>query len=154
IRDGVVCDSMLNAGAPHVYAAGDVARWPNPLFGEEMRVEHWTNAAEQGAAAGSNLLAESRGEPGEAYAPVPFFWSDQYDRRIQFLGRAGPDDDVRVVAGSIEERSFLALYGRDGLLHGVLGINLPRLVMKFRPLLARRATWEDAVDLAAALSRE
>ena len=149
IRDGVVCDSMLNVGVPHVYAAGDVARWPNPLFGEEMRVEHWTNAAEQGAAAGSNLLAESRGEPGEAYAPVPFFWSDQYDRRIQFLGRAAPDDDVRVVAGSIEERSFLALYGRDGLLHGVLGMNLPRLVMKFRPLLARRATWEDAVDLAA-----
>jgi NADPH-dependent 2,4-dienoyl-CoA reductase/sulfur reductase-like enzyme len=149
IRDGVVCDSMLNAGAPRVYAAGDVARWPNPLFGEEMRVEHWTNAAEQGAAAGSNLLAESRGEPGEPYAPVPFFWSDQYDRRIQFLGRAAPDDDVLVVSGSIAERSFLALYGREGLLHGVLGINLPRLVMKFRALLARRATWQDAVDLAA-----
>jgi NADPH-dependent 2,4-dienoyl-CoA reductase/sulfur reductase-like enzyme len=154
VRDGVVCDSMLNAGVPRVYAAGDVARWQNPLFGEEMRVEHWTNAAEQGAAAASNLLAESRGEPGEAYAPVPFFWSDQYDRRIQFLGRAAADDDVAIVAGSIDERSFLALYGRGGLLHGVLGMNLPRLVMKFRPLLARRATWHEAVDLAAALSRE
>ncbi len=149
VRDGVVCDSMLNAGVPLVYAAGDVARWPNPLLGEEMRVEHWTNAAEQGAAAASNLLAESRGEPGEPYAPVPFFWSDQYDRRIQFLGRAASDDDVLVVSGSIEERSFLALYGRGGLLHGVLGMNLPRLVMKFRPLLAQRATWQDAVDLAA-----
>jgi NADPH-dependent 2,4-dienoyl-CoA reductase/sulfur reductase-like enzyme len=154
VRDGVVCDSMLNAGVPRVYAAGDVARWQNPLFGEEMRVEHWTNAAEQGAVAASNLLAESRGEPGEAYAPVPFFWSDQYDRRIQFLGRAAADDDVAIVAGSIDERSFLALYGRDGLLHGVLGMNLPRLVMKFRPLLARRATWPEAFDLAAALSRE
>ena len=58
---------------------------------------------------------------------------------------------MRVVGGSVEERSFLALYGREGRLHGVLGMNLPRLVMKFRPLLAQRATWDDAVDLAAAL---
>jgi 3-phenylpropionate/trans-cinnamate dioxygenase ferredoxin reductase component len=56
---------------------------------------------------------------------------------------------VLVVSGSIEERSFLVLYGRDGLLHGVLGLNLPRLVMKFRALLAQRATWQDALDLAA-----
>jgi NADPH-dependent 2,4-dienoyl-CoA reductase/sulfur reductase-like enzyme len=143
---------MLNAGAPGVYAAGDVARWPNQLFEEEMRVEHWTNAAEQGAVAASNLLAEARGEPGEPYSPVPFFWSDQYDRRIQFLGRSAPDDDVVVVSGSIEERSFVALYGRGGRLHGVLGMNLPRLVMKFRPLLARRAALDEGVALAAALT--
>ncbi|MGH9134499.1 MAG: NAD(P)/FAD-dependent oxidoreductase [Ilumatobacteraceae bacterium] len=151
IRDGVVCDARLNAGFPGVYAAGDVARWPNQLFDEEMRVEHWTNAAEQGAAAASNLIAESRGEEGEAYAPVPFFWSDQYDRRIQFLGRSATGDEVSVAAGSIEERSFLALYRRHDRLHGVLGINLPRLVMKFRPLLARRAAWQEAVELAAEL---
>ena len=152
IRDGIVCDSMLNAGVPGVYAAGDVARWPNQLFDEEMRVEHWTNAAEQGARGGVEPACRVRGEPGEAYTPVPFFWSDQYDRRIQFLGRAAPDDDVRVVSGSIEERSFLVLYGRQGRLHGVLGMNLPRLVMKFRPLLAQRATWGAAVDLAATLA--
>jgi len=152
IRDGIVCDAMLNAGAPGVFAAGDVARWPNQLFDEEMRVEHWTNASEQGAVAASNLLAEARGEPGEPYAPVPFFWSDQYDRRIQFLGRAAPDDDVLVVSGSIEERSFIALYGRARRLRGVLGMNLPRLVMKFRPLLARRAALDEGVALAAELS--
>jgi NADPH-dependent 2,4-dienoyl-CoA reductase/sulfur reductase-like enzyme len=152
IRDGILCDSMLNAGAPGVYAAGDVARWPNQLFDEEMRVEHWTNAAEQGAIAASNLLAEARGEPVEPYAPVPFVWSDQYDRRIQFLGRTAPDDDVLVVSGSIEERSFIALFGCAGRLHGVLGVNLPRLVMKFRPLLARRAALDEGVALAADLS--
>jgi NADPH-dependent 2,4-dienoyl-CoA reductase/sulfur reductase-like enzyme len=152
IRDGIVCDATLNAGAPGVFAAGDVARWPNQLFDEEMRVEHWTNAAEQGAAAATNLLAEARGEPGEPYAPVPFFWSDQYDRRIQFLGRAAPDDDVLVVTGSIEERAFIALYGRAGQLRGVLGMNLPRLVMKFRPLLAHRAALDEGVALAASLS--
>ena len=53
-----------------------------------MRVEHWTNAAEQGAAAAKNLLAVAAGEAPQPYAPVPFFWSDQFDSRIQFLGRA------------------------------------------------------------------
>ena len=100
LRDGVVCASDLNVGVPLVYAAGDMVRWHNPLFDEEMRVEHWTNAAEQGAVAASNLLAESdRPAASSHYAPVPFFWSEQYDRRIQFLGRAGADDEVRVVAG-------------------------------------------------------
>ena len=135
-----------------MYAAGDVARWPNRLFDEEMRVEHWTNAAEQGAAGGfATCWPRHVVSPARPYAPVPFFWSDQYDRRIQFLGRAAADDEVLVVSGSIEERSFVVLYGRDGLLHGVLGQNLPRLVMKFRPLLSRRATWQAAVDLAAEL---
>ncbi len=105
LRDGVVCDETLNARRadgglrPGVYAAGDVLRWPNSLFDEEMRIEHWTNAAEQGAAAARNLLAASRGEEPEAYAPVPFFWSDQFDIRVQFLGRSAPDDEVVVAAG-------------------------------------------------------
>ena len=90
LRDGVVCDATLAAGPPGVYAAGDVCRWPNPLFDEEMRVEHWTNAAEQGAHAARSLLAAAAGQPAAPYAPVPFFWSDQYGQRIQFLGRAGP----------------------------------------------------------------
>jgi NADPH-dependent 2,4-dienoyl-CoA reductase/sulfur reductase-like enzyme len=148
-----VCDSTLNAGPPLVYAAGDVVRWPNQLFGEEMRVEHWTNAAEQGALAATNLLAESRGVPGEAYAPVPFFWSDQYDRRIQFLGCARPGDDVLVVSGSVDERSFVALYGHADMLRGVLGMSLPRLVMKFRPLLLQGATFDEGVALAEVLNR-
>ena len=94
-----------------LFAAGDVVRWPNVLLGHEMRVEHWTNAAEQGAHAASNLLAVASGEPLQPYAPVPFFWSDQFEHRIQFLGHAMPGDEVRVVAGSIEEGKFLALYG-------------------------------------------
>src|SRR6187402_3134790 len=118
IRDGVVCGSDLNAGVPMVYAAGDIVRWFNPLFEEEMRVEHWTNAAEQGALAATNLLAEATGQRTTPYAPVPFFWSEQYDRRIQFLGRASGDDDVQIVSGSVEARQFVALYGRNGRLRG------------------------------------
>jgi NADPH-dependent 2,4-dienoyl-CoA reductase/sulfur reductase-like enzyme len=151
VDDGVVCGSDLSAGHALVYAAGDVARWHNPLFDEVMRVEHWTNAAEQGAAAARNLLAESAGEPTQPYAPVPFFWSEQYDRRIQFLGRAGADDEVRVVAGSVEERRFAALFGRDGRLRGVLGVNLPRHVMPFRAHLLDRIRWDDALAVAATL---
>ena len=146
LRDGVVCAPTLNVGVPMIYAAGDMVRWHNELFDEEMRVEHWTNAAEQGAIAAENLIAESTGQPLKSYAPVPFFWSEQYDRRIQFLGRAGADDEVRVVAGSVEDRQFTALYGHAGRLRGVLGVNMPRAVMPFRKLLQERISWNDALD--------
>ena len=129
--------SAINA-IDTLFAAGDVARWPNALLGHEMRVEHWTNAAEQGAHAASNLLAVAAGEPMQPYAPMPFFWSDQFEHRIQFLGHAMPGDEVRVVAGSIEEGKFLALYGGDGRLHGALGVNAPRWVMPTRKPVARR----------------
>ena len=135
LRDGIVCDATLAAGPARVYAAGDVARWPNDLFGEEMRVEHWTNAAEQGAAAARNLLATAGGGSAAAYAPVPFFWSDQARHRIQFLGRSATEDDgdvVEVVVGRPAEHRFLALYGRRGRLWGALGVNVPRLVMPYR----------------------
>lgn len=157
IRDGVVCDETLLARrtdgspAPGVYAAGDVLRWPNALFGEEMRIEHWTNAAEQGGAAARNMLAVAAGETPEPYAPIPFFWSDQADIRIQFLGRAGEGDEVLVGAGSIADGKFLTLYGRDGKLHGALGVNAPRWIMPIRKLLLAGASWDDAVSHAAAL---
>jgi hypothetical protein len=81
---------------------------------------------------------------------VPFFWSDQYAHRIQFLGRASADDEVRVVAGSPDERRFLALYLRAGRLHGVLGLDVPRLVMPYRKLLEARASADEALAHAAA----
>lgn len=157
IRDGIVCDAGLNAvdsdAAPivGVFAAGDVARWPNELFDEEMRVEHWTNAAEQGAHAANNLVLLARGLPALAYAPLPFFWSDQFTHRIQFLGRASHDDEVRVVAGSVADGKFLTLFGRDGRLHGALGVNAPRWVMSTRKLFVDRASWDDAVTATAGL---
>jgi NADPH-dependent 2,4-dienoyl-CoA reductase/sulfur reductase-like enzyme len=148
IRDGVVCDATCAAGPPGVYAAGDLARWHNPLFDREMRVEHWTNAAEQGRAAARALLAGPEG--AEPYAPVPFFWSDQYDTRIQFVGAVSPDDEVRVVHGSVEERRFVSLYGRGGRLVGALAFSSPRLLMPYRRLIAQQASWEEALAQAAA----
>ncbi len=160
LDDGVVCDAFLQAGAPLVYAAGDVVRWPNGLFDETMRIEHWSNAAEQGALAARNLAAEAGlvDDEREEYAAVPFFWSDQYDHRIQFLGRADGvdggvdgrvDGGVRVVIGSVDERSFVALYGSAGRLRGVLGLNRPRQTMPYRRLLEDRASLDDALAFAA-----
>ncbi|MFM8380837.1 MAG: NAD(P)/FAD-dependent oxidoreductase, partial [Actinomycetota bacterium] len=145
IQDGVRCDATLNAGASaglrHIYAAGDVCRWFNQLYGREMRVEHWTTASEQGAAAARNLLAVSRDEEPQPYAAVPFFWSDQFTARIQFLGRAEGDENVHVVIGSPEERSFVALYEKDDVLVAALGVSRPRQLMPLRTLLAERASW-------------
>ena len=148
LENGVVCDSTCATAAPGVVAAGDIARWPNNLFGETMRIEHWSNAVEQGAAAAKRLLAG----PGEAvdFAPVPYFWSDQYDAKIQFLGRCCPSDEVRIVDGSIEERRFVALFGRDGRLFGALAFNRPRLLMAYRKLLSAKTSFDDAIAHAQA----
>jgi NADPH-dependent 2,4-dienoyl-CoA reductase/sulfur reductase-like enzyme len=148
LNDGVVCDARCAAGPPGVYAAGDVARWPNPLFGEEMRLEHWTNAVEQGTHVAQNLLA---GDAAEPFAPVPYFWSDQYSVKIQFVGRSGPEDEVCVVHGSVDSRKFVALYGRAGRLVGALGFSMPRLLMGYRTLIAERASWEAALAHAASV---
>ncbi|HEX6475845.1 MAG TPA: oxidoreductase C-terminal domain-containing protein, partial [Acidimicrobiales bacterium] len=147
INNGVVCDERCATGAPGVYAAGDVARWHNPLFDEEMRVEHWTNASDQGVVAAQNLLAGPGG--GQAYAPVPYFWSDQYDTKIQLVGHPRPGDEVRVVRGSIEERRFVAVYGHQGRLSAALAFSSPRHLMAYRRLLSERASWDDALAHAA-----
>ncbi|MEE8474202.1 MAG: FAD/NAD(P)-binding oxidoreductase, partial [Myxococcota bacterium] len=126
VDDGVVCDETT-AAAPGVVAAGDVARWTNPLFGESMRVEHWTNAVEQGEAAAARLLSGPDG--AVPFAPVPFVWSDQYDLKIQSAGLMKPDDEIHIAHGSLEERRFVALFGRKGRLTGALAFGRARLLM-------------------------
>ena len=146
IDNGVVCDETCLA-APGIVAAGDLARWPNPLFdGELMRLEHWTNATEQAVHVAHRLLDD---EP-TPFAPVPFVWSDQYDVKIQTVGRVGADLDLHVAHGSIEEMRFVGLFGRGGRLVGALGFNRARQVMQYRHMIAARASWDDALEKAAA----
>jgi NADPH-dependent 2,4-dienoyl-CoA reductase/sulfur reductase-like enzyme len=147
IDNGVLCDETCLA-SPGVVAAGDVARWPNQRFGEVMRVEHWDNAIDMGAHAARTLLVDLAGTRGEPFAPVPWFWSDQYDRKLQLAGRSGADDTVEVVSGTVEERRFVALYGRAGRLVGVLGMNQPAKVMRWRALIEEGWPFEEAVALA------
>ena len=147
IDNGVVCDESLVA-APGIVAAGDVCRWPNALFGGElMRLEHWTNATEQGIAAGARLLVDDDSEP-MPFAPVPFVWSDQYDVKIQVAGHVRGDDRVEVVDGSLDERRFVAAIGRGDRLVGAVGFSRPRVLMQYRRLVAEGTSWDDALAVA------
>lgn len=144
LDDGVVCDATLRA-AEGIYAAGDVARWTNPQFDEVMRLEHWTSAAEQGAAAARNAL-----DPGGAtpYSTVPYFWSDWYSDKLQMVGITAADE-VHVV-GDVDGDRWVALYRRGDALVGALVLNLPGRTMKYRAMIGRRAAWTDALSFAAA----
>jgi NADPH-dependent 2,4-dienoyl-CoA reductase/sulfur reductase-like enzyme len=147
ISDGVVCDETCLA-APGVVVAGDVARWPNPLFdGESMRLEHWTNATEQSVAAAERLLVgDGAAQP---FAPVPFVWSDQYDTKIQCVGRFDAQDELHVAHGTLDERRFVALFGRGERLVGALGFGRPRQVMQYRRMISERGSFAAALEHAA-----
>ena len=143
LDNGVCCDESLLA-APGVVAAGDVCRWPNARFGGELkRLEHWTNAAEQGVAAAARVLAGDG--PAEAFVPVPFVWSDQYDVKIQVVGDVRGDDQIELVDGSFEERRFVAAVGRAGRLVGAVGFGRPRVVMQYRRMIAEGVSWDEAL---------
>jgi NADPH-dependent 2,4-dienoyl-CoA reductase/sulfur reductase-like enzyme len=143
LDDGVVCDEYCMAG-PAIYAAGDIARWRNPWCNEMMRVEHWTNAAEQAHVAAGNLLAaETERTP---FVSAPYFWSDQYDRKLQFAGHCRGYDQFRVVDGSLAELKLTALYGRAGRLVGVLAINQPRRLIQYRRLLLESTPFDVAAS--------
>jgi NADPH-dependent 2,4-dienoyl-CoA reductase/sulfur reductase-like enzyme len=115
-------------------------------LGQPLRVEHWTNAAEGGAAAARNLLAGSAA--AAPYDPVPFFWSDQYQAKIQVIGLPGPDDEAVVVDGSVEEGKLVALYRRGDRLRAALAFSRPRQLMGYRPLLAAGASFDEALALS------
>jgi 3-phenylpropionate/trans-cinnamate dioxygenase ferredoxin reductase component len=150
LTDGVVCDQHGRA-APGVWAAGDVARWFSPLFGEHLRVEHWTTAGEQAAVVARNLLAATE-EDLVPYAGVPYFWSDQYDVRIQFAGHRRPGERVALLPPETAGR-HVGLVERDGVLVGALAINAPRELLRYRGLVAARTPIAEALPADAAVLR-
>jgi 3-phenylpropionate/trans-cinnamate dioxygenase ferredoxin reductase subunit len=143
IDNGVVCDETCLA-APSVVAAGDVARWPNRRFGSELtRVEQWDNAVDQGAYAARRLLATANDSPIDPFTPVPWFWSDQYDRKIQLAGV--PSSRAEVVHGSIAEQRFVQIYSDPSgeSLVGALAWNRPRQAIMARQLVERGASMDE-----------
>lgn len=126
LRDGVECDAYCQAAAG-IYAAGDVARWHHPGLGRAIRLEHRMNATEQGMAVAGNLLGDRK-----PFTPLPYFWSDQYDTRIQACGILPLDAEVAVVHGDLNDRKFVALYRRQGKVVGVVGWNSPRELHHYR----------------------
>lgn len=148
LRDGVVCDERLTArGVEGVYAVGDVARWHHPRYGEDVRVEHWTNAVESANVVAGNIT----GTP-TAHQALPYVWSDQLGARLQIYGRVRPQDRVEVVHGDLEG-SFVALCGGDGLLQGAVGFGAMTKLLPYRQLLLTGATWDEALRMSGPAPR-
>jgi NADPH-dependent 2,4-dienoyl-CoA reductase/sulfur reductase-like enzyme len=122
LDNGVVCDSRCRA-ATDVYAVGDVARWHHEGLGTSMRLENRTNATEQADAVAATILGEDR-----AYTPVPYYWTDQFDVKLQVHGLSQTDAEVTVVDGDVAVGRFVARFQRDGRTTGVLGWNMPKQI--------------------------
>jgi NADPH-dependent 2,4-dienoyl-CoA reductase/sulfur reductase-like enzyme len=117
-----------------VYAAGDVASWRNNRFHTRMRVEHRVNATEQAMVVAANLLCGD-----QEYAPVPYFWTDQYDARIRAYGIFPADADITLMRGELAGRRFVVGYSHRGRVVGVLGWNSPRELRTLRQLVVDHA---------------
>lgn len=126
LENGVVCDSRCRA-AEGIYAVGDVARWHHEKLGRLLRLENRTNATEQAEAVASTLLG--RGAP---YTPVPYFWTDQFDVKIQVFGTIAADAEAEIVEGDVAARRFVVQYMEDGVVTGILGWNMPKQVRQYR----------------------
>lgn len=141
-------------GVGGIVAAGDVTRWPHALFdGDRVCVGHWTNAVEQARAAAQTLLAGSRGG-AQSFAATPTFWSDLHGLKPRSAGLPHLADEAYVVEGATEERRFVAVYGRAGVLVGALAVDMSRRLRVYRALIEQRATIGDALQLGAEHARD
>ncbi|MFI5426605.1 NAD(P)/FAD-dependent oxidoreductase [Aeromicrobium sp. UC242_57] len=127
IDNGVVCDASCQA-APHVWAVGDVARWWDGRQQAFMRLEHRTNAIEQADAVAKGILGIHR----DAYEPVPFFWTDHFDARIQLAGTFSEDSSETLIDIDSAKGSTITLFHRDDQLTAVLGWSAPKDFQKYR----------------------
>jgi 3-phenylpropionate/trans-cinnamate dioxygenase ferredoxin reductase subunit len=118
VENGVVTDAALRTSAPDVFAAGDVARSYNPLFGRHVRVEHWANALNGGPAAARSMLGQE-----VVYDRVPYFFTDQYDLGMEYSGLGGPDDEV-VCRGNREDGEFIAFWLSGGRVVAGMNVNV------------------------------
>jgi NADPH-dependent 2,4-dienoyl-CoA reductase/sulfur reductase-like enzyme len=147
IEDGVVCDAYLAAtGATHVYAIGDVARWPHPELDAEVRSEHWTNAADQARCVARTIaLAGAR----EAYQPSDYIWSDQYDWKLQLAGQRSRAVAEWAIGTADAQRPRVTVLHEDaaGRLCGAVCLNWPKAFVQCRRLLDERVPVARAREL-------
>lgn len=141
VDNGIVVDEFCRTSDPHIVAAGDCANHPNAHFGRRLRLESVQNAMEQGRAAAAAMLDQPL-----PYAPVPWFWSDQYDLKLQMVGLSAGFDRL-IVRGDLSGRAFAAFYLQDGHLIAADTVNRPQDFMFAKKLVASRAR-ADAAALA------
>ncbi len=136
VDDGVVVDDRLETSVPGVYAAGDVASAWHAHYNHRLRVEHWSNALNQGLAAGANAAGGREG-----YTRLPYFFSDQYDLGLEYVGRSDPGDAV-VVRGSLPDREFIAFWHRNGVVTAAMNVNVWDVVEDLKAIVAGRRPLE------------
>jgi 3-phenylpropionate/trans-cinnamate dioxygenase ferredoxin reductase component len=146
---GVPVDERCRTSAPDVYAVGDIALQQHPRYGRALRVEHHDTAMRQGQCAARNILGEVA-----PFDEPHWFWSDQYDHRLQAVGVIADSGDV-VIRGSVPDRCFAAITLRDGRIRSVIALNRPGDVLAARRLLhtEHHATVEQLRDLSLPLKR-
>lgn len=133
VEDGIVVDEQCITSDPDIYAVGDCTLHPNAIFDRRLRLESVHNAVEQAKTAAANLCGLDA-----SYCDVPWFWSDQYDLKLQIAGLSDGYDDV-VIRGNPAERSFSCIYLRDNHIIAVDAINAPRDFVHSKQLIACRA---------------
>ncbi len=162
---GVTCDGAgravgLAPGFDHVYALGDVAAWHDAPQDRHLRFEHWTTAVDQAPVLARALVRDLAGEPVEPTEPLlPYFWSDQFGRKVQLLGRPGLADSVELLHGeepaeadAPAPRKLLVGYFAADRLVAIAGISAPALLGKYRPLLNDGASRSEVLAHAATLN--
>jgi 3-phenylpropionate/trans-cinnamate dioxygenase ferredoxin reductase subunit len=143
VDNGIVVDDCCRTADPDIYAIGDCTLHPNDIFGQRLRLESVHNALEQAKTAARNIIGEE-----SHYCQVPWFWSDQYDLKLQIAGLSQDHDDV-ILRGDPAGGSFACFYLKDGVLVAVDAVNSPREFMQSKELIAQRAKI-DAPKLADA----
>ena len=142
VDDGVLVNASLRTSDAHVFAAGDVANAEHPVLGRRIRVEHWANALHQPEVAAQSILGRDA-----VYDRLPYFFTDQYDLGMEYVGYASADDDV-VVRGDLEGREFVALWVRDGRVVAGMNVNVWDVTDRIRDLILAREP-ADAFELPA-----
>ncbi|WP_411059799.1 NAD(P)/FAD-dependent oxidoreductase [Streptomyces sp. E11-3] len=130
----IVADDRLRTSAPDVYAVGDCASFPSARFGQRLLVHHWDNALQGPRAVAANII----GETPEVYDPVPYFWSEQFGRFVQYAGHHG-NADTLVWRGSPQGAAWTVCWLREGALVALLAVGRPRDLAQGRRLIASGA---------------
>jgi NADPH-dependent 2,4-dienoyl-CoA reductase/sulfur reductase-like enzyme len=150
LQNGVVCDERFRSSVEDIYAVGDVARWPGGPFGEQIRLEHWASAADQGSAVARYIADESFTAPTNL--SPPYFMSHLHGKRVQAVGHCSlADESVQFADPDSSGRVFF-LFRKGDRLIGCLAVDRPRFMARFNGLIAEGASWQAGLDVAAELA--